>query len=228
MLQVGLTGSIASGKSHASSVFAELGAHVIDADVIAHELFVPGTQTYAKVVEAFGNGVLAPDGTIDRKILGKIIFHNAEKRQLLNSLVHPEVRAEVMRRMFELEKQGFQGIVIVDAALIVESGFHKMQDRLIVVICEPALQLTRVMNRCGISAEEARIRIAAQLPAEEKVKLADYVIDTSGTYSNTREQIERIYRRACSAGTPAPNRGNMRRLRAASGFNLLRIRLSFP
>ncbi len=194
MLQVGLTGSIASGKSHASSVFAELGAHVIDADVIAHELCVPGTQTYAKVVEAFGNGVLAPDWTIDRKILGKIIFHNAEKRQLLNSLIHPEVRAEVMRRIFELEKQGFQGIVIVDAALIVESGFHKMQDRLIVVICEPALQLTRVMNRCGISAEEARIRIAAQLPAEEKVKLADYVIDTSGTYSNTREQIERIYR----------------------------------
>jgi dephospho-CoA kinase len=194
MLQVGLTGSIASGKSHASSVFAELGAYIIDADLIAHQLCVPGTPTFAKVVEAFGNGVLAPDGTIDRKILGEIIFHNTEKRHLLNSLVHPEVRAEVMRRMFELEKQGFQGIVIVDAALIVESGFHKMQDRLIVVVCEPALQLTRVMNRCGISAEEARVRIAAQLPAEEKVKLADYVIDTSGTYSNTREQIERIHR----------------------------------
>jgi dephospho-CoA kinase len=194
MLQVGLTGSIASGKSHASSVFAELGAYIIDADLIAHQLCVPGTPTFAKVVEAFGNGVLAPDGTIDRKILGEIIFHNAEKRHLLNSLVHPEVRAEVMRRMFELQKQGFQGIVIVDAALIVESGFHKMQDRLIVVVCELALQLTRVMNRCGISAEEARVRIAAQLPAEEKVKLADYVIDTSGTYSNTREQIERIHR----------------------------------
>lgn len=194
MLQVGLTGSIASGKSHASNVFAELGAHIIDADVIAHELCIPGAPTHAKIVAAFGKGVLAPDGTIDRKALGEIIFHDAEKRQLLNSLVHPDVRAEVMRRMFALEKQGFQGIVIVDAALIVESGFHKMQDRLIVVVCEPALQLTRVMNRCGISNEEARIRIAAQLPVEEKVKLADYVIDTSGTYGNTREQIERVYR----------------------------------
>jgi dephospho-CoA kinase len=194
MLQVGLTGSIASGKSHASSVFAELGAHVIDADVIAHEICVPGTPTYAKIVEAFGNGVLAGDGTIDRRVLGEIIFHNAEKRQVLNSLVHPEVRAEVMRRMFALERQGFQGIIIVDAALIVESGFYKMQDRLIVVICEPELQVTRVMNRCGITVGEAHARITAQLPVEEKVKLADYVIDTSGTYGNTREQIERIYR----------------------------------
>jgi dephospho-CoA kinase len=194
MLQVGLTGSIASGKSHASSVFAELGAQVIDADVIAHELCVPGTPIYARVVEAFGNAVLASDGTIDRKILGEVIFHNAEKRHLLNSLVHPGVRAEVMRRIFGLEEQGFQGIVIVDAALIVESGFYKMQDRLIVVTCDPDLQLTRVMNRCGISVEEARVRIAAQLPAEEKIKLADYTIDTSGTYSHTREQIERIYR----------------------------------
>ena len=194
MLQVGLTGSIASGKSHASSVFAELGAHIIDADIIAHELCTPGTPTYAKVVAAFGREVVAPDGTINRKALGEIVFHNAEKRQLLNSLVHPDVRAEVMRRIFALEKQGFQGIAIVDAALIVESGFHRMQDRLVVVVCDPALQLTRVMSRCGISAEEARIRIAAQMPVQEKVRLADYVIDTSGTYSNTREQIERVYR----------------------------------
>jgi len=194
MLQVGLTGSIASGKSHASSVFAELGAHIIDADIIAHELCTPGTPTYAKVVAAFGREVVAPDGTINRKALGEIVFHNAEKRQLLNSLVHPDVRAEVMRRIFALEKQGFQGIAIVDAALIVESGFHRMQDRLVVVVCDPALQLTRVMSRCGLSAEEARIRIAAQMPVQEKVRLADYVIDTSGTYSNTREQIERVYR----------------------------------
>ncbi len=194
MLQVGLTGNIASGKSHASSVFAELGAQIIDADLIAHELFTPGTATYSKVVQAFGNHILAADGAINRKILAEIIFHQRERRLLLNSLVHPDVGAEVMRRTFELAKQGFNGIVMVDAALLVESGFYKTQDYLIVVTCDPALQLLRVMNRCGLNAEEARLRIDAQMPATEKIKLADYTIDTSGTYANTREQIERIYR----------------------------------
>jgi dephospho-CoA kinase len=194
MLQVGLTGNIASGKSHASAVFAELGAHIIDADVIAHELFAPGTGTYLKVRRAFGDGILDPDGTINRKILGHIVFHRAEQRLLLNSLVHPDVVAEVMRRTFELAERAFDGIVIVDAALMVESGFYKVQDRLIVVVCDPALQLARVMNRCGLSAEEARLRIDAQMPVAEKIKLADFTIDTSGTYAGTREQIERIYR----------------------------------
>jgi len=194
MLHVGLTGNIASGKSHASSVFAELGTHVIDADIIAHELFLPGTPTYAKVVQAFGPEVLAPDRTIDRKILGNIIFHDSEKRLQLNALVHPDVRAELMRRAFELEKLPYDGILIIDAALMVESGFYKMLDRLIVVRCDPDLQLARVMSRCGISAEEARLRMGAQLPVEDKVRIAHYVIDTSGTYARTREQIERIYR----------------------------------
>lgn len=194
MLKVGLTGNIASGKSHVSSVFAELGARVIDADVIAHELFVAGSPTYAKVVQAFGNRILAPDGSIDRKVLGEIVFRQEEQRLLLNALVHPDVLAEVMRRMFELDKQGFDGIVIIDAALMVESGFYRMQDRLVVVTCDPALQLARVANRCGLSDEEARLRIGAQMPVAEKIKLAHYTIDTSGTYSGTREQVERIYR----------------------------------
>jgi dephospho-CoA kinase len=194
MLQVGLTGNIASGKSHASSVFAELGAHIIDADVIAHKLFAPGTATYAKVVLAFGNRILFPDGAINRKILGDIVFHQEDQRLLLNALVHPDVLAEVMRRTFELAKQGFDGIVMADAALMVESGFYRNQDRLVVVICDPALQLARVMNRCHLSADEARLRINAQMPVTEKLKLADYTIDTSGTYASTREQIERIYR----------------------------------
>jgi dephospho-CoA kinase len=194
MLQVGLTGNIASGKSHVSNVFAELGAQIIDADIIAHELFAPGTATYAKVVQAFGNSILLPDGAIDRKSLGNIVFHQPEQRLMLNALVHPDVVAEVMRRTFALAKQGFDGIVIVDAALMVESGFYKSQDCLIVVICDPALQLARVMNRCGISAAEARLRIEAQMSVAEKVQLADYTIDTSGTYSSTREQIEGIHR----------------------------------
>ncbi len=194
MLQVGLTGNIASGKSHVSSVFAELGAQIIDADIIAHELFAPGTATYAKVVQAFGSPILLPDGTIDRKSLGNIVFHQPEQRLRLNALVHPDVVAEVLRRTFALAKQGFDGIVIVDAALMVESGFYRSQDCLVVVFCDPTLQLARVMNRCGISEDEARLRIEAQMPAAEKIRLADYTIDTSGTYSSTREQIEKINR----------------------------------
>ncbi len=194
MVKVGLTGNIASGKSHASAVFAELGAHVIDADRIAHELFAPGTATYAKVVNAFGPGIVNLEGAIDRQILGGIIFHNADRRLLLNELVHPDVCAEVLRRTSALANRGFDGILIVDAALMVESGFYRMQDRLIVVFCAPALQLARVMSRMGMSAEEARVRIASQLPVAEKIKLADYAIDSSGTYASTREQIERIHR----------------------------------
>jgi dephospho-CoA kinase len=102
--------------------------------------------------------------------------------------------AEVMRRVFDLARQEFKGIVIIDAALLVESGFYRMQDRLIVVNCDPALQLARIMSRCGLSAEAAHLRIEAQMPAQEKIKLAHYIIDTSGTYSSTREQIETIYR----------------------------------
>jgi len=194
MLQVGLTGNIASGKSHASAVFAELGARIIDADIIARKLFEPESATYNRVVQAFGKQILAENQTIDRKILADIVFHNAEKRLLLNSLVHPDVRAEIMRQFFALEREGFEGIVIVDAALMVESGFYRMQDRLIVVVCDPALQLQRVINRCGLSPEEAKLRIEAQMPVAEKLAFADYTIDASGTYANTRAQIELVYR----------------------------------
>jgi len=211
MLQVGLTGSIASGKSHAAGVFAELGAHVIDADIIAHQLFAPHTETFSKVVQAFGDGILTPEGAINRTLLGDIIFKDRERRLLLNALVHPDVRVEVIRRIFERERLGLGGVVIVDAALMIESGFYKMQDRLIVVFCEPALQLARIMSRTSLSAAEARLRIDSQLPLEEKLKLADYVIDTSGTYGGTRKQIERIYgellelaRRCAEADPPDP------------------------
>lgn len=194
MLQVGLTGNIAVGKSHASSVFAELGAHVIDADEIVHELFRPGNATYGRVVAEFGSKILGENQTIDRKVLGDIVFRQPEQLMLLNAIVHPDVASEIMRRIFEQAKQKFSGIVLIDAALLIESGFYRTQDRLIVVFCDPALQLARVMSRYGLSAADARLRIAAQMPVEEKIKLAHYTIDTSGTYGRTREQVEAIYR----------------------------------
>jgi dephospho-CoA kinase len=194
MLHVGLTGNIGTGKSHAASVFAELGARIVDADIVAHELMEPGREAHQKVVQAFGEGILEPSGAINRKVLGKIVFENCEKRLLLNSLVHPAVHLEILRRMVELEKEGSSGVIIVDAALLVENAHHKYFDRLIVVTCDPNLQLARIMKRDGISLEEARQRRASQMPIEEKLKLADYVIETSGTLKETRVQIEDIYR----------------------------------
>ncbi len=194
MLRVGMTGNIASGKTNARRVFAELGAHTIDADDVAHELLAPGSEVYGDVVAAFGDGILRPDGTISRKRLGFIVFNDPERRSILNSLVHPAVRAQIWHRIGELESLHPSGIVIVDAALMVETGSYRQYDRLIVVHCDPALQLGRLMRRNDLTPEEAKARIAAQMPVEEKLRLAHYRIDTSGTLSGTRQQIEAIHR----------------------------------
>ena len=194
MLHVGLTGNIASGKSHAALLFAESGAHLIDADIIVHELLAPCTRTYGKVVDAFGAEILTADGQIDRKRLGQIIFGSPEKRLLLNSVTHPDVGAEILKRIFQLEQSYPGGIVIVDGALIVETGGHKMYDRLVVVTCNPSLQISRLMSRDGLTQEEARARMSSQMPIEEKLKLADYTIDTSGTLRQTEDQVGAIYR----------------------------------
>jgi len=194
MLHMGLTGNIASGKSHATQVFAELGARIIDADVIAHGLLVTGTPTYARVVDSFGQLILNSDKSINRKVLGEIVFGDAERRATLNGIIHPEVRVEVQRQIALLANQHPTGIVIVDAALMVESGSYKMYDRLIVVYCDPMLQLGRLMAREGLNAEQAKARINSQLSVGEKLKLAHYRIDTSGTFRDTRQQIEAVYR----------------------------------
>ncbi len=191
---MGLTGNIASGKSCAARVFAELGAHIVDADLIAHDLLTPGKPTYEKVREAFGGEIVLQDGSIDRRKLGEIVFNDAARRVLLNSLVHPDVRTEIFRQIIELEKVSARGIVIVDAALMVESGLYKLYDKLVVVYCHPALQLARLVSRDGLSVKEARARMDAQMPTEEKLRVADYKIDTSGTFRQTREQVEGTYR----------------------------------
>ncbi len=194
MLHVGLTGNIASGKSCTSQVFAELGAHLIDADLIVHELLSCGTGTYQRIVEVFGDQILEPDREINRKKLGQIVFFNEEKRKILNQLTHQDVGAEIRRRISELEQTFPRGIIIVDAALMVETGSYKMYDRLIVVTCGRSLQISRLMNRDRLTEEEALARMNSQLPIEEKLRLADYTIDTSGTLKQTREQIQAIYR----------------------------------
>jgi dephospho-CoA kinase len=194
MLHVGLTGNIASGKSQAALMFAELGAHIIDADRIVHQLLSRGTGTYRKVVDAFGDQILGPDQEINRKRLGQIVFSDDEKRKLLNRLTHRDVGAEIIRRIFELEQNSPGGVIIVDAALMVETGSYTMYNRLIVVTCDRSLQITRLMKRDRLSEQEANARMVSQLPIEEKIKLADYTIDTSGTLKQLHDQVEAIYR----------------------------------
>ncbi len=194
MLHVGLTGNIASGKSTAAAFFAEFGAHIIDADRVGHAMLLPGTTTWLAVREAFGDGILRPNGEIDRKALGRIVFSDRARLLELNAILHPEVGREIARRISEFGQSARRGIVVVDAALMVETGAYRMYHRLVVVTCDPSLQLSRLMRRDGLSEEEARARIASQMPAEEKVKLAHYTIDASGTLEQTRGRVERVYK----------------------------------
>ena len=193
MLRIGLTGNIAVGKSCAAARFAELGAAVIDADRVSRELMEPGAPAYFSVTEAFSPEILSSDGTIDRRRLGSVVFTLKEKRHLLESIIHPAIRDAIARKIAEKEK--ISDIVIVDAALMIETGGYKEYDRLIVVACPPAMQLARLMARDGLAENEARARIDSQMPTDEKISFADYVIDTSGAFESTLYQVDAIYRR---------------------------------
>ena len=194
MLKVGLTGSIAVGKSHVLSIFRELGCHAIDADQIAREVVTPDSEGLKLVVENFGREVLQPDGSLDRKKLGAIVFADEAKRRQLNSILHPLIIAAQDEQIRQIEQSDPKGIVIIDAALMIESGGYRRMDKLIVVYCEPEIQLERLMRRDGLSRETAEARIAAQMPQEEKKTFADFLIDTSGDHSQTRAQVEDVYR----------------------------------
>jgi dephospho-CoA kinase len=193
MLRVGLTGSIAVGKSYVSGLLAELGCHVLDADESARRVVEPGTQGLRAVMEAFGAGVLRADGTLDRARLGAIVFADEARRKLLNSILHPLIHEEQDDEMRRWEAEDPRGIGVVDAALLVESGGHRRFDQLIVVHCRPELQLERLMKRSGLSRAEAERRIAAQMPQEEKLRYADFAIDTSEGFEDTRRQTEEVF-----------------------------------
>ncbi len=193
MLRVGLTGSIAVGKSHVCEVFRELGCHVLDADQTAREVVKPGTKGLSRIVEAFGNGVLQASGELDRKKLGAIVFADKDKRERLNAIVHPLVIEAQDEWIRGVEARDPDGIAIIDAALMIESGGYKRFDKLIVVWCEPEIQLQRLMKRDGLSKEDAKARIRAQMPQEEKKRFADHLIDTSAGFDETREQVKKVF-----------------------------------
>ncbi|MDT5060167.1 MAG: dephospho-CoA kinase [Acidobacteriota bacterium] len=193
MLRVGLTGSIGVGKSFVSSVFAELGCHVLDADKTAREVVAAGTPGLRAVAEAFGSGILQPDGTLDRAALGAIIFADEEKRLLLNSILHPYIIAVQDEQLREWETFDAGGIAIIEAALMIESGGYKRFDKLIVIHCSPEIQLERLMARNHLSREEAALRTGAQMSQEEKKHHANFLIDTSNGFDDARGQTLKVY-----------------------------------
>lgn len=200
MLKVGLTGGIASGKSAIAGIFVSLGAHLLKADELAHDLMLPGKPVYAEVVRAFGTEILNPDKTIHRPKLAQLAFGDSghpSRVEELNKIVHPAVLQAQLDWMVGIGRRYPGEIAMVEAALILEAKAESQFDRLIVVTCLPEQRIQRMAQRHGMSLEAAKReierRMAAQISDEEKIKAADYVIDNSGTLENSRVRAEEIY-----------------------------------
>lgn len=193
MLIVGLTGGVASGKTAVSQVLKEEGAYIIDADQIARELVQPHTSAWKELLQEFGEEILKSDGSIHRKKLADKVFSDPEKRRRLNQILHPRIKEEMDRRKKEIGKRDPNAIVIIDAPLIVELGDHREMDRLIVVVSTPAQQIERLKKRDGMGLEEALRILSSQMPAEEKVKLADFIIRNEGMFEETKKRTKEVF-----------------------------------
>jgi dephospho-CoA kinase len=191
MLRLGLTGGIASGKSAVAAMLREMDFPVLDADGLAHKLMEPGQPAHEEILREFGAEVADASGRIDRAKLGALVFADRAKLERLNAILHPRVKEAMFRQFAEWERSGTSGAVFVEAALLVEAGFHKELDGLVVAWCKPEQQLERMRAR-GLSEQEARHRIAAQLPVEEKLRQATETIDCSGSIEDTRRQVEAL------------------------------------
>ncbi len=193
MLRVGLTGGLATGKSFVGRTLVGLGCHLIQADELGHQVLSPGGEAFGPVVREFGEHILAPDGTIDRRRLGAEVFGKQDRLALLNSLVHPPVVKREEEWMKAVEAQDPDGIAVVEAAILIETGSFQRFSKLILTVCTVEQQLKRAMDRDSMSEEEVRNRLKRQMPLDEKRKFADYVIDTSGSKENTVEQVRLVY-----------------------------------
>ena len=196
MLRAGLTGGIATGKTTVAGMLRELGCRVLEADKIAHQMIEPGGAAYDEVVREFGLGILTPEGLVDRQKLGAIVFADPQRLARLNAIVHPPVLEEQTRQLATIEKSDSHAIAVVEAALLIEAGFDRKLDCLVVTWCTPEQQLARLTQSGkgrGLTVEQARQRIASQMPVEEKRKKADEVIDCSGTIEHTRAQVIALF-----------------------------------
>ncbi|MFT4415133.1 dephospho-CoA kinase [Fredinandcohnia humi] len=190
-LTIGLTGGIASGKSTVSNMLKDMGIVIIDADVIARKVVEDGQDAYNQIVQAFGEDILLSDQTIDRTKLGSIVFYSEEKRLLLNSIVHPAVRKQMLAEKEEYIANGTSTIVL-DIPLLFESKLTSMVDRTILVYVDYETQLKRLMDRNNLSKQDAEARINSQMPLKEKIPLADAVIYNNGTIEETRIQLQAL------------------------------------
>lgn len=194
MIRAGLTGGLASGKSAVAEELEQLGALVLKADAIGHEVLQPGGAAYASTVREFGEVILNADGTIDRRRLSGIVFQDPEKLRRLESFVHPAVFAEEDARIQRFFGERPDGVAVVEAAILIEAGNWRRCDRIVVCICRPEQQVERAMIR-GLSRDEAERRLSQQLPASAKRNFADFVIDTSGSLEWSREQARKLFDR---------------------------------
>ncbi len=192
---VGLTGGIASGKSLVSGELKRLGAHVIDADLIAREIVGPGSPALAEIKREFGPRVINDDGTLDRAALGEIVFSDPEKLKLLNSITHPRIIEQQRRMIEEIKKNHADPLIIVDAAILIEAGEHRNMDRVVVVWASEEKQVERLLARNGLTRREAEKRVRAQMPLKEKAEYADYVINNDGGIEETLNLARELYRK---------------------------------
>src|ERR1043166_3181160 len=193
MLSVGLTGGLGSGKSFVGSLLADLGCLLIQADQLGHQVIAPGGEAYEGVVREFGPKILNPDGAVNRRRLATEVFGYPERLEKLNALVHPPVRARVRQAQEEFGRREPNGIAVTEAAILIETESYRDYARLIVAVCRPEQQIERAMARDHLTREEVLDRLRWQMPLEEKVRYADYVIDTSGSKENTLDQTGAVY-----------------------------------
>ena len=193
MLRVGLTGGLASGKSFVGRALADQGCLLIQADELGHQVLEPGGEAYDGVIREFGPGIVKADGTIDRPKLAALVFHDSQRLAALNALVHPPVWARERRLMDEYAAAHPHGIAVVEAAILVETGSYRNYAKLIVAVCSEEQQIARAMSRGGMTREQVLDRLSRQMPLAEKIKYADYVIDTSGAKESTLAQTRGVY-----------------------------------
>lgn len=193
MLKVGLTGGLASGKSFIGRLFAEWGAHVIQADELGHQTLAPDGEAYPAVVREFGEKILNEDRTIDRSKLGRIVFADSERLAKLNSLVHPHVFRRQQKFFEQLAREHPDAVGVVEAAILIETGGRERYDRIVLAYCPPEVQIARFISREHASEAEARARMSRQMPLVDKIPYADYLVDTSGAKAETRERAREVY-----------------------------------
>ncbi|MBJ6363774.1 dephospho-CoA kinase [Paenibacillus sp. GCM10012307] len=195
-MKIGLTGGIACGKSSVGAMLVQCGAALIDADQIAREVVLPGEPALGEIVDLFGHEVLQTDGTLNRSALGEIVFHDADKRRQLESIMHPAIRVKMRERIAKHEAQFPDVPIFADVPLLYETGQDKLYDSVVVVYVPRSQQLIRLLNRHpGMTEEQAVNRIEAQMDIELKRQRADWVIDNSGTLEETRSQVETLWER---------------------------------